>query len=340
MIISMDNYYRILGINPQCTIHELKQAYRQKAKQLHPDKNKSTNAHTEFINLNEAYEYLLKLKTGVVTNTHTSANHVEWMHQEREKTKARARAYAQMQYDEFIQSAHYKSLSSISAITDFFYLFFVVALLLVLPVIITINLGISYFFSGLILLITIPLAVKIIRSSTDLKFGNFVTSVFHVIQTRWFLIITGTLINIVTLLKIGLQTLLPVWMILTISVLTILSTYGITQWGIKTKTKRLHYFNLCSLLPLLFNLYLTINFVFSSNPLLEKYHFENELQPAGNGYQETPYIHLENNTYHQYPGIRMFMDYEQMKLCNTITYTFADGLLGLRVMTDYKFTLE
>lgn len=41
--------------------------------------------------------------------------------------------------------------------------------------------------------------------------------------------------------------------------------------------------------------------------------------------------------YDEYPGIRAFIDYESMQNMEIITYTFKNGCLGFRVMTDYEF---
>ena len=60
----VEKYYEILGVNESVSVADLKRAYRNKAKELHPDVNKSTHAHDEFIFLNEAFEYLQNLKTG------------------------------------------------------------------------------------------------------------------------------------------------------------------------------------------------------------------------------------------------------------------------------------
>lgn len=54
----MKEYYSILGINPTHDINEVKKAYREKAKLLHPDKNSTPTAKEQFQELAEAYETL------------------------------------------------------------------------------------------------------------------------------------------------------------------------------------------------------------------------------------------------------------------------------------------
>jgi DnaJ-class molecular chaperone len=51
-------YYDILGISNNATSSEIKTAYRQKAKTLHPDMNKEKDTSKEFLKLQEAYDVL------------------------------------------------------------------------------------------------------------------------------------------------------------------------------------------------------------------------------------------------------------------------------------------
>lgn len=57
------DYYRILNIGVNASNDEIKRAYRKLSKQWHPDINKSSNAHEYFININEAYNILIKPET-------------------------------------------------------------------------------------------------------------------------------------------------------------------------------------------------------------------------------------------------------------------------------------
>jgi curved DNA-binding protein CbpA len=55
----MIDYYSVLGIPRGSKIEEIKKAYRRKAKEFHPDRNKSPNAQEKFIEITEAYEVLV-----------------------------------------------------------------------------------------------------------------------------------------------------------------------------------------------------------------------------------------------------------------------------------------
>ena len=59
IVMCEQSAYDILGVKKSATVDAIKQAYRKKAKQLHPDKNKDNpNAQEEFIKLSNAYETL------------------------------------------------------------------------------------------------------------------------------------------------------------------------------------------------------------------------------------------------------------------------------------------
>ena len=64
---------RILGVSPKAGEAEVKRAFRKKAMKLHPDKNPSPNARSQFIEVHEAYEYLTDLLNGRTPKSYTSA---------------------------------------------------------------------------------------------------------------------------------------------------------------------------------------------------------------------------------------------------------------------------
>ncbi len=54
----MADYYEILGVSRNSSIQEIKSAYRKKALEWHPDRNKAKNAAEKFKEVNKAYEVL------------------------------------------------------------------------------------------------------------------------------------------------------------------------------------------------------------------------------------------------------------------------------------------
>ena len=52
------DYYKILGVRRTATEEEIRKAYKQKAREFHPDKNPDPEAQSAFIDITKAYELL------------------------------------------------------------------------------------------------------------------------------------------------------------------------------------------------------------------------------------------------------------------------------------------
>src|SRR5215472_8613480 len=53
-----NDYYLILGVKPTATTDEIQDAFRRRAKNLHPDRNPDSEATVQFQRLSEAYAVL------------------------------------------------------------------------------------------------------------------------------------------------------------------------------------------------------------------------------------------------------------------------------------------
>ncbi|KAF5900242.1 dnaJ subfamily C member 4, partial [Clarias magur] len=61
---SFASYYDILGVKPDASLEQIKNAFFDKSKKLHPDSDPSNpSLHTQFVKLNEAYRVLSKEHT-------------------------------------------------------------------------------------------------------------------------------------------------------------------------------------------------------------------------------------------------------------------------------------
>lgn len=104
--MTLAEYYSTLGLSAGAGSDEIKRAFREKAKQFHPDLNKSPGAQEEFIRIHTAYE---------VTMAHLAGKTQRALYEEavsfaaaevkmrREAMHNRAENYARMKYEEFIK---------------------------------------------------------------------------------------------------------------------------------------------------------------------------------------------------------------------------------------------
>ena len=54
----MDDYYKVLELNTNASIAEIKKSFRTLALKYHPDKNKDVGSKEKFMKIVEAYEVL------------------------------------------------------------------------------------------------------------------------------------------------------------------------------------------------------------------------------------------------------------------------------------------
>lgn len=335
---SIPEYYQILGVPQQATREEIKKAYRKKAKQFHPDRNKNSAAHHDFILLNEAYEYLVNPRKKPANNPEKVVDYDEWFRQERARARQRAEAYAHMRYEEFLKSSSYRLASSWEIIFTHFYYFFALVTLIVLPVAATLIYGVRGLgYSAMVVAITSPLTIDAVRNKPTINFRQLFKACLNITKTGGFWITVFTILNIFLILRIGLQTLLPLKSILTNFALSILAVFVITKWLIKPKTSIRAYFIAFCLTPFLINLLFVVNFFFSRNPTQETYLFHPVYQRSRGGMQKSTLINLDNDAYARYIGIRVFWSLDAMTNRDRIIYTFKEGMLGVKVMTHYKF---
>ena len=59
----MENYYKILGVEKNATLSEIRRAYRKKAKELHPDKSGMHETSADFLKVVNAYKILSDSKS-------------------------------------------------------------------------------------------------------------------------------------------------------------------------------------------------------------------------------------------------------------------------------------
>ncbi len=324
--------YTILGIPEGSGIESIKKAYRRKAKELHPDRNKASDAQERFIELNEAYEYLLDLKYGRISKTRKIPSPAKNTHQtQQEQVRERAKAYARMRYEEYLRSDHYKSSQAAVVVFDFFILIISLSFLIALLIFAPIYFGISGFWIALLIFLSVsPLIKRMITRAKEIHIHDLKQSFYHLSTRPGFWVLIISLVNIYVFMRIALQTLITPGTFLFLYMCYPLLLYFSGKYlkkGVKIRLLITTYG------VLLISLFLLLNYIFSSGSYTETYRFTNEDK---NGNRST-YIRLSHNAYQAYPGIRIFIDYQKIYGNNQIEYTLSDGLLGYKVMKDYRF---
>jgi len=336
-------YYKILGISTKASVDDIKHAYRRKAKELHPDKNKSPDAQEQFILLTEAYECLSHIKSSKSRVQHTATSYSNWQSENRERARQQAREHAEMEYEKFKQTDYYKKSQAAITVIEHLY-FFASVIFLLAPL-----LGFMFkrwagLIAGVIFtFITVHFWAGLFTEKRTLNLRSFFKSLFLIIKTRTFKYLVITAANIFVLYRFTLNTQLTIYFLGFILFLlyTLIYLAFYFKFAVFKKLSKAVLF-LC-LAPGIFNLFFLTNFVFSSNKTLEVYSFVHEkrwyvnLHRRGR-YEKIAYIDLQQNKYEAYHTFRVFFDFEAMKDKREITYTFEEGLFGIRVLKHYEFT--
>ena len=101
------DYHKILGLNKEASPEDIKRAYRHLAKKYHPDINKASDAHDQFIKITEAYEILINRDLHEYyfhrETTRDPGSMRAQYEKAREEARESAQRYARMKYEKFIK---------------------------------------------------------------------------------------------------------------------------------------------------------------------------------------------------------------------------------------------
>lgn len=108
--MTLTDYYEILGLPVNSSVEEIKKAYRKKARIYHPDINPSPDAKDLFINITEAYEFLIVNHETIKTDDEAYSQAMEdWRKYRQDRSRKRATAYARTSYGTFKNTRFYKT---------------------------------------------------------------------------------------------------------------------------------------------------------------------------------------------------------------------------------------
>ncbi len=336
-------YYDILGVPSSANLAEIKQAYRRKAKQLHPDRNPSPDAHEQFLQLSLSYDFLHHLKTTGKRisrrqpRRETTLSRKEQEAKRRDESRARAKKNARMRFETYKKTGHYKNSVAVEEITNFVSLLLSVFILFVSPVLFYFKMGVSGLILSIVLVLSsFPIWIDIFkRPRTYLDLSNLQEALGRVIHFDGFQSISSLAVNGSLFCLIGLSTLIPLWVQLV--TLLIASAAGFLYAYFFKRMQYLWFLGL-GLGPFIVLFTLLTNYVGSHSPVKEEYSYKQEVSRNADGSSErNTCITLDGHVYDECKGIRFFMEQREVKRHRKVNYTFEEGFFGWRVMTDYEF---
>jgi hypothetical protein len=319
-------YYMVLGLTEGASITEIKSAYRKLALKYHPDRNSDPEAQQHFIEISEAYEYLIN---GGATTVEKDIDEQEWDDFRRSDARERAYTSSRMPYEEFISTEYYKRHMEREYGFDAKYFLISIFLVFVMPVIAFLFWSpVAIIFIILFNLIAIPFTWSWLkrwrefnRSSLKIQIKNWRNYFMHM----FFL---GMAFNIYLFSKYVFNTQIQISDALFLYAAAMIIVYGLI--GIKHFNKRpiKKQFLAFFLTPFILNCLFMINFNLARNPVRERFHYES--------HSKNTLIFLENDAYDEYLMMRWFMDSQSISGRRIITYTIAEGPLGFRVVQRYQ----
>lgn len=120
-----DKYYAKLGLAPGSNDAEIKSAYRRLAKIYHPDRSGNPETRDQFIEVNEAYEILLKrelyIRDAIRRYKNKKKNQKNDTRQRDMGREARFRAarHADMPFEKFARSPIYRTAVVVNNVFDY-----------------------------------------------------------------------------------------------------------------------------------------------------------------------------------------------------------------------------
>ena len=348
----MKVYYDLLGLTENCTLDELKQAYRRRAMELHPDRNKHPNAAEQFIQVQQAFEYLYAIKlinpsaapttdyktTPPKYKTAQAANdpYDGWMHNSAHIVREQFQTAEQYKAEQQKIKKDRAAVNLVNSLID--YVLYLIGFLLVC--------GVVYYdilhwkelqqFGFIVSFALAGIGAIIMRACGPFPLKKVAQDVWLALSSRAFLIFLCIVFNVVICFKIGFRTLIPLSALFLAYALSI----GATKWMLTRtnliKTKLDPAIVMGCLAPLAMSLLLLLNFCIHFNTVTETYQLETFEQNPENQRKASSLITLNNHAYQNYIGIRLFYNIRDIR-SNKIRFTFARGIFGLRVMTDYEF---
>lgn len=115
-----------MNLAPGANATDIKRAYRTLAKQYHPDRSGNKDTREKFIEVNEAYEVLLKkdeyIQDAIRRYKAKQGNRTYNKPRQQSSPRERAQSYADMRFKEFEKSPVYRTAIVMNSAFDYIFL--------------------------------------------------------------------------------------------------------------------------------------------------------------------------------------------------------------------------
>lgn len=317
MQYTIEQYYQILGLANGSSLDDIKKAYRNKAKQFHPDRNNEPYAHDKFVLITEAYEYLIShQKPGFSFKPNTKE-------EQKKHSRDQAARMAKMRYEEFLKSEYYKSTTAISAFIDII-IFCSVCVFLLWIIYYTFT-SAHYLVCTLViaLLFGFLFLVKSYNLRNDQNINHYIDAIKYLLRKRYAIYSLIGAFNLVIFFYVGFSTLIAMNLLLLAYISVGALSFSIAQMFFKSVKWEMLLSGIS-----VFSIMLLVNYIFSSSK------FEITYKLANPEFQSSSLIYLEDDALNEFSGVRFFWSLETIRGKRNVKYTFADGLLGWKVVKE------
>ncbi len=347
----MTKYQRclnILGLSENASLAEIKSAYRQYAKKLHPDVNPSAKAQEHFLILTKAYEFVVAYKSSghrVLTQERSSpvsdkkyGTHKNWDSQANRDYRARARDRAERRKEAYLNSEAYKN--AVIYEQFFHYLALVMVVLMAfLMVYLPFTSGIKGLaMTPVIFVIAFPLWWAYVRKQFKLmSIAGFKHSVKEVSQTYPFWVGVLSVTNLLLFTQFTMSTLISSNLILLLFGIGIFVSKLITKRVLGFEKSKQNYWA-WGVLPFIFNLVFLLNYVVSFSESTTTYEYQfGPYDSSGRSSLQEGLIFFKENKYDDSYFVRMYFSNE-VNNSSHISLKTATGIMGMDVIKDHEFS--
>ena len=330
------NYYEILGVSRDATPAEIKRAYRRKALEFHPDRSTDPNAHEKFIQINEAYDFLINQGN---YNDPYQVSQDDWEESLRVASRNRAQEEARMRYEEYLNSDFYKAQLETAQSFDYVYLAISIFMLIIFPI-----LTISLFgFGGAVVsvianLFMSPFTWTWIKRIPEYGLGEFGEAIVNMAKNRMVLRVFFGVTNLILAFNFTFKTLIPPYLMVLIYLVPMVLMYLYTLLLSEDSRMFKYRFVGLALVPFVLNTFFSINYIYAEDKVsdavlraqLAKYR-----TVYGSNSSET--IFYRSEIRERYPFAMIHFKRPASSGETGAIYVTSEGCFGIDVVTDIQF---